>query len=649
MKSLRLVFLLLIFSVCTCLPAQTFSLITGREPVASLDGLWRFHTGDDPTWASPDFDDSQWTLLRSDEDWAKQGYRGYGGMAWYRFRLTVPAGLDHVSLLLPPLLTNYRVFANGREVGSYGDMPAHAWAYRPSPAAYQLQLGRSVASQEVTVALRVWHWSGWSRYYGGGPVQGGAAAGESELIDARLQHLNGARLLSSGGSFSTGLLCAIAGLIAMLLFLVRRKETEFLWFSLNQLGQAAIFGVDTYAHFHVMTVLGYDNAENALRFIAGLSYTLFLRTLLQGRRSILFYLTIASFVLPFVLFITLCISPWLTIGFVDMTTAVCRVVFLVWVSALLARRAIEELPDARLVLVPVLIAAATDPVEWALNASFQLGWLRTHYQSFDLISHPFPVSVDQCAEILFLIAMLIILSNRFMRMRREEQRMMTELEAARTVQSLLLLAAQQNTPGFAVESVYLPASEVGGDFFQILPDVDGSMLIVVGDVSGKGLRAAMTVSAIVGALRGCTLRAPAEVLAYLNRVLLGQIEGFVTCCVTLISADGTITIANAGHLPPYSNGENLAVQSALPLGITAEAIYEETTCQLDANVQLTYISDGVVEARNSSGELYGFERTRTICRESAQAIAETARRFGQEDDITVLTVARVASSKAVLV
>ena len=73
---------------------------------------------------------------------------------------------------------------------------------------------------------------------------------------------------------------------------------------------------------------------------------------------------------------------------------------------------------------------------------------------------------------------------------------------------MLIPAKASCAPGFSVESVYLPAQEVGGDFFQVLPGDDGSLLIVIGDVSGKRLKAAMTVSAIVGALRGCTLRAP---------------------------------------------------------------------------------------------------------------------------------------------
>ena len=175
-----------------------------------------------------------------------------------------------------------------------------------------------------------------------------------------------------------------------------------------------------------------------------------------------------------------------------------------------------------------------------------------------------------------------------------------------------------------------------------MPGNDGSLLIVVGDVSGKGLKAAMTVSAIVGALRGCALRAPAEVLAHLNRILHGQISGFVTCAAVSIAADGAMTLANAGHLSPYRNSQEMMIHSGLPLGIVADGRYEEVRTALAPGDRLTFISDGVVEATNASRELYGFERTRAISNQSAAAIAETAQRWGQEDDITVLSVTLTA-------
>ena len=93
----------------------------------------------------------------------------------------------------------------------------------------------------------------------------------------------------------------------------------------------------------------------------------------------------------------------------------------------------------------------------------------------------------------------------------------------------------------------------------------------------------MTVSTIIGALRDQKEGRPAQVLAHLNRVLHGQITGFATGTAALIAPDGAMTIANAGNLAPYCNGEGLAVPSGLPLGILADAVYEETAFHLSAN------------------------------------------------------------------
>jgi serine phosphatase RsbU (regulator of sigma subunit) len=150
----------------------------------------------------------------------------------------------------------------------------------------------------------------------------------------------------------------------------------------------------------------------------------------------------------------------------------------------------------------------------------------------------------------------------------------------------------------------------------------------------------MTVSAIMGALHDYSSSRPTEVLAHLNRVLYGRVSGFVTCCAALIAADGVMTLANAGNPPPYRNGEELAVEPDLPLGMLAECSYAETRYQIAPGDRLAFVSDGVLEATNQQGELYGFERTRAISNQPANAIAEAAVRFGQEDDITVVTITR---------
>jgi GAF domain-containing protein len=215
-----------------------------------------------------------------------------------------------------------------------------------------------------------------------------------------------------------------------------------------------------------------------------------------------------------------------------------------------------------------------------------------------------------------------------------------ELHAASTVQQLLLQSASRPTPGFQVESVYLPASEVGGDFFFVSSAPDDSLIAIVGDVSGKGLTAAMRVAMILGALRRETSYDPGEILFGLNNALIAQGQlGFTTACCIRISLSGEYALSNAGHIAPYLSGCELETPSALPLGLIHDQTYDLTRGQLASRDRLVLLSDGVPEARSQAGELYGFERLSSLTRMAAQEIAEAAQRFGQEDDITVLTLA----------
>jgi serine phosphatase RsbU (regulator of sigma subunit) len=106
----------------------------------------------------------------------------------------------------------------------------------------------------------------------------------------------------------------------------------------------------------------------------------------------------------------------------------------------------------------------------------------------------------------------------------------------------------------------------------------------------------------------------------------------------IVTSSGQVTLANAGHLSPYLDGEELPVASGLPLGILADLEVEQASFFLPAKARLTLMSDGVVEARSDTGELYGFERTSRISSLPARDIAAEANRFGQEDDITVITL-----------
>jgi serine phosphatase RsbU (regulator of sigma subunit) len=233
----------------------------------------------------------------------------------------------------------------------------------------------------------------------------------------------------------------------------------------------------------------------------------------------------------------------------------------------------------------------------------------------------------------------------------EHARATAELDAAREIQQRLVPKSIPFMPGCRVEAAYLPANEVGGDFYQILPQPDGRVLIAIGDVSGKGLKAAMTGALVIGALR--TLAAeglgPAEILMRLNAEMVRASDGgFITCFCGALEPGGILRIANAGHLPPFRNGKEIETPGALPLGLSGDAVYEESTVTLEPADRLTLLSDGVVEAQSATGELFGFERACQISTSSAQSIAEQAQSFGQEDDITIVTLERLAEYRPAL-
>jgi len=317
-----------------------------------------------------------------------------------------------------------------------------------------------------------------------------------------------------------------------------------------------------------------------------------------------------------------------------------------WIFWLLGKRALAGNLDARLLLVPTLLDVGFYVADNVAIVLAQVGWSSVpRILDVPISLPPFTMRPGVLLHLVFLLAMCVFLILRFTRARRREVWLAGAYEAARQIQQVLLPDQQDQCPGFNVECIYQPAEQVGGDFFQQISDGQCGMLIVVGDVSGKGLPAAMLVSVLVGAIRAEAARgtdAP-SMLQCLNDRMMGRAHGgFTTCLAAHITAGGLLTLANAGHLPPYLNGEELAIPGSLPLGILPDAEYEWCTVQLEPGDRLTFVSDGVVEAQSKysskSNDLFGFDRTRQISREPAAAIAEAARLFGQTDDITVVTV-----------
>jgi serine phosphatase RsbU (regulator of sigma subunit) len=301
-------------------------------------------------------------------------------------------------------------------------------------------------------------------------------------------------------------------------------------------------------------------------------------------------------------------------------------------------------------LAPFFLTATASSIDTVLDLAAGRHWLPEQFASHRFHFGPIEFGTGTVAYTIFLASLIAVILYRFVRVSEEEQRSTAEIAAAKSVQALLIPTHLPSNKNFMLESAYLPVNGVGGDFFQVLPLKDDSLLIVVGDVSGKGLQAAMNSSTLVGALRNELSHDPATVLEHLNRVLIGAVATpgavpdldcapcFATCLCARVYPDGTTTIANAGHLSPYRDGREVEIMPSLPLGVIADVQYEQITFRLNRGDRLVFLSDGVVEASNSDGELFGFERTQQVSHEPARYIAQTAQRFGQTDDITVVSL-----------
>jgi serine phosphatase RsbU (regulator of sigma subunit) len=166
------------------------------------------------------------------------------------------------------------------------------------------------------------------------------------------------------------------------------------------------------------------------------------------------------------------------------------------------------------------------------------------------------------------------------------------------------------------------------------------------------MQAGMLVALIVGAIRGALMHSndPAQILREVNEQLCERQHAIATCLILRIDADGTGTIANAGQLSPYLNGAEIEMEGAFPIGIVPDGDFAITSFALQEGDKLFLMSDGVVEATDPQGALFGFERISELLQRNAssQEIASAAQEFGQEDDILVLQVRRNAERQVTL-
>jgi steroid delta-isomerase-like uncharacterized protein len=237
-----------------------------------------------------------------------------------------------------------------------------------------------------------------------------------------------------------------------------------------------------------------------------------------------------------------------------------------------------------------------------------------------------------------------------------------ELRLARSVQQASLPKEVPSLEGWQISPFYRPAREVGGDFYDFHPLSEGRLGLVVGDATGKGVPAALVMSTTCGMLRlaAQSSSSPGEMLSRVNETLFPYIPPnmFVTCFYAILDPkSGSLTYANAGHDLPYlcRNGEAEELMArGMPLGLMPGMSYEEKETILQAGEAALLYSDGLVEAHDPKGEMFGFPRLRALIAEHAQerSLGEflmeelysfVGEGWEQEDDITLLTLRRFAS------
>jgi serine phosphatase RsbU (regulator of sigma subunit)/predicted ester cyclase len=251
---------------------------------------------------------------------------------------------------------------------------------------------------------------------------------------------------------------------------------------------------------------------------------------------------------------------------------------------------------------------------------------------------------------------------------RERERVEQELQVARRIQQAALPSEVPTLEGWQITPFYQPAREVGGDFYDFHLLSEGRLGLVVGDATGKGVPAALVMSTTCGMLQlaaeASDSSSPGEVLERVNKTLLTRIPTsmFVTCFYAILEPkSGRLAYANAGHDLPYlrrhsGNAEELRARG-MPLGLMPGMGYEENETFLEAREAALFYTDGLVEAHDPKGEMFGFPRLQALIAEHAdeersletflleELYSFVGEGWEQEDDITLLTLRRSSANR----
>jgi hypothetical protein len=651
-----------------------------------LDHNWRLGIapGTDP--AKPDFDDSAWPTRDAKEALAevdhsaadddddrppKDGHGDSGTInsnrpkgphgrpfAWFRLHVHLPAHHGQLVVLVRvPVTRNSQMsfngtvgmdlFVDGKMVVPEGPNANATESFQQISRIYPISLPDS--QTEIVLAIRIPFTEFGEDAYTNFFSHRTFFLGEREDLSSHLDLWTHAMLFERIPSLVDSSLKVMLAMFLIALFWTQKDHPEYLWLALQLLTVAFLAYIGVTGSMGRIEQLIMFALVVQLLLISAYFYFEFLIAFLNLKRR--WYIVVMRYCSPLLLTFGPLLyfihsSKLIAILWV-LSAAFALVWMLAWmafVGLTLTIAAVRRNYEAALLLLPLLLSIV-GTVELVSTAAAS-SWLAAPVQSpltFQL--GPIPIHVSDFADFIGIFVIILIIFVRFLRIHRERERASSELAAARSVQELMIPRESPQTPGFHVDTVYTPATEVGGDFFHIQATGDGGLLVVVGDVAGHGLQAAMNVSMLMGALRRAPLTSPSKLLAGLNQVLVGS-ASFTTCQAAYFAANGELVLASAGHPPPYLNSQEVALPGGLPLGVIADVVYEETRLYMHPGDRLLMMSDGVAEARKPNGEMFGFDRVRNLSNQSAFFIADAAKDFGQEDDITVLTVRRLAQAAA---
>jgi hypothetical protein len=646
-------------------------IITLGRSVVPLCGPWKFTIGDspiDPTtkqplWANPAFDDSRWEavdltpknatanaatgVLGYVPGWAARGHAGVSGYGWYRIRVNIhpPPGAD-LALAGPTAFDDaYEVFLDGTLLGGFGFSPRGPAVYYAQPVILPLTHARSTDQHEGTQVIAFRFWMSQTTLLqdpGGGGFNTAPLLGTADAMSAANQ-LGWVQQVKGMLAWPlNGVVFALLTVMALTLFLYNRSDYAYLWMALpcllSALADCEFSAATTTQAVPAPFDLWFGNVfALPLSRFAGIMllrawFGLERPRWLPWAAAVAAVLDAVGFVgaIHLLPFIPLSLAPVFFV--IQQTAYVTLGVLTTW----LVFRGVRQSGAQAWLFVPLMLFVWVD-------------WLATRLPFLHLSTgfFVFGVSLPSLTIEGFLVAAAYasLLVWRWIDSVHEQRRMSLDLKQAQEVQQVILPEARTVLSGLIVESEYRPAREVGGDFFQILPNaIDGSLLLVAGDVTGKGLRAGMVVALLVGAVRTAAQYDPdpLQILNTLNQRLLGRSDAQATCLALRIDHDGSATLANAGHMAPYLNGEPVAMEGALPLGMIAAADFSLMHFNLHEGDRLILMSDGIAEATDANGNLFGFDRVQQLIRTTTTAaeVATAAQTFGQEDDISVISITR---------